>query len=1249
MNTPPSSSSRLPRPSLARSSPSTGSGSTSRYVRTASPSGSASGSHSGSKSNRSRSKSTLSQPKILPIPELSLRAQEARKTSREGSRATSPLSTPPIDGRLEVTFDQLISMSRGGSSEGHNNNGHGHGRRSSSSALNNHSSTATPTLHSASTTSLLVGSTSPPIPSPLAVSAARLSRARASTAPSQQPTTPTISPPPGISSTVGRSGPATTPRRTEGFRPTSPGLSRVTTNVPTSSTNTSNTDNQPRPNPSSTSNPVNKQHQTYSGGSSHTTTQISPSTLQPIITSSIAIIPFPSNQQTKEHLYQSFLKGICADVRLIIRKWGVCYHLHKMILAQMSFFQSLFLGGFSETHPVIRKRGKGKGKERAGTNIETDTEWDGEDVELTFDDPNITRAAFEICLSRLYSSYPQLQFPTDLLPTATHPLTPSFPKITSTPDYPTLQALLSPKAHLATPRLLLSLLATTTYLGHGVLMREVLTLILRTVGPLTVCRYLSFAIGDGIGEEEYTGQTQGGVRSLMHVAKTIRDDGDISFASRQTSDEDLVEEALHSSEHTPRSSSDSGIKLSDSSEDSIRHGGIPIPSLQFPSRTNSMRSTRTTDDPFSTTPIDTESLPHYYGVVGNRIGEACCCWLARWGVDILAAELEVSSPAYKIWSYGGLPANLVRAIISSDYFFVLNEMERYRFARKVSDLRRSGWDEQMEDGGDLSSAGGGVEPDDGWEEWEEEESQLLKTFAEGIYYCHMTFEDLSTIAADIDPSTHLPYAPLPVLQAAHWAAADLRTRVAAHEKSATSEDDNELGLTQSTTAICTTGRKRRPGARSRVPSPAMTAGSLSTSASPWKTVSPSQSFDTLSSLHSSQQTIWYAIPTDETIKIGASGLLSLSSSMQYTAMNDLPEFGPDPMESSFQHELKKNKVVLPHGERTSFGLLGGKSTGKEIEEKWLNDGAGGAFSSLPLSLSGLGLGENNNHSNDASENEKWTKIEPYRFSVEFFNVDKLTEKERFYSSTHFYAGSYFNCYVQMIKRKEKGLQLGIYLHRQSPNEPFPAPSSPKKSSSSNVTSTSLAPPILTSTSPLTHNRHLSNSLVVPGSPPNTALPGSLGSLPSPPNTTTTTTNSNDSTGSSSATTSNNNKPPYIDSRSVTKAFFSISCASALGTALIRFTSGPDCFALSQSWGWKSSALKSEEYLCVPPTTQSHHGTSHHNRQQQEKAEGGEDGDGGNLEGGGEEQGILGWTGELPHSSISYGQCSLRATVVVGVV
>ena len=49
----------------------------------------------------------------------------------------------------------------------------------------------------------------------------------------------------------------------------------------------------------------------------------------------------------------------------------------------------MFLGGFSEM------MGKQVSKKSLPKFTDSDSSWNGETVELTFDDPNITRAAFE--------------------------------------------------------------------------------------------------------------------------------------------------------------------------------------------------------------------------------------------------------------------------------------------------------------------------------------------------------------------------------------------------------------------------------------------------------------------------------------------------------------------------------------------------------------------------------------------------------------------------------------------------------------------------------------------------------------------------------------------------------------------------------------------------------------------------------------------------------------------------------------
>jgi hypothetical protein len=144
---------------------------------------------------------------------------------------------------------------------------------------------------------------------------------------------------------------------------------------------------------------------------------------------------------------------------------------------------------------------------------------------------------------------------------------------------------------------------------------------------------------------------------------------------------------------------------------------------------------------------------YFYGAVGDRIGEAAACFLARWGVDLFAAEengVPPPPPAFaspsplhgtttttttttaaagginistttnasyadtaRIWTRA-LSAGWVRGLISSDAFFVQGELKRYEFARRVVELRRS-----------LNGV------------IREEEREWRKLFEDGIYYTNL--------------------------------------------------------------------------------------------------------------------------------------------------------------------------------------------------------------------------------------------------------------------------------------------------------------------------------------------------------------------------------------------------------------------------------------------------------------------------------------------------------------------------------
>jgi hypothetical protein len=242
---------------------------------------------------------------------------------------------------------------------------------------------------------------------------------------------------------------------------------------------------------------------------------------------------------------------------------------------------------------------------------------------------------------------------------------------------------------------------------------------------------------------------------------------------------------------------------------------------------------------------------------------------------------------------------------------------------------------------------------------------------------------------------------------------------------------------------------------------------------------------------------------------------------------------------------------------------------------------------------------------DPTGKSTWTQYPPYRFAVEFWDVDSLKEKQRLHSRTIWYAGSLFNVYVQVVRKK--GVQLGVYLHRQSSVDPIPPSSAPALSAPGvervRSRGLSLPPPIVSSASAPSTQMHYSPSIhpptrsTTPLSSPVSASMSTSQSAPYVP-----------AGANSIPATANPITPPqpYRDPRSIISAYFAISCASATGAAMTRFTSAPDVFSVSQSWGWKSSSLRTEEYLEVGP---------------------------------------------LPEESDIAGECevSLRATVVIGIV
>lgn len=256
-------------------------------------------------------------------------------------------------------------------------------------------------------------------------------------------------------------------------------------------------------------------------------------------------------------------------------------------------------------------------------------------------------------------------------------------------------------------------------------------------------RYLDYAIGRGIGGEDPScGTEPHAAVGLGHIGKDLGPEVDGHRHSLS-----------HSHSHSLHASS---------SATASRPASVHMPEQELEAKLGEMHLCEQED---------TAAGPAYfYGMVGNRIGEAATCFLARWGVDLLAAEEggPSSAPAFTapsprkvaaagganvntvtndpyarahqafsgrtdvdslgVWTRG-LSARWVRGLISSDEFFVQGEWKRYEFAKRVVELRRS-----------LKGV------------IREEEKEWKKLFEEGIYYSNLVcrFHSRSRWSVNID-------------------------------------------------------------------------------------------------------------------------------------------------------------------------------------------------------------------------------------------------------------------------------------------------------------------------------------------------------------------------------------------------------------------------------------------------------------------------------------------------------------------
>ncbi|KAH9005925.1 hypothetical protein EDB86DRAFT_3061648 [Lactarius hatsudake] len=766
------------------------------------------------------------------------------------------------------------------------------------------------------------------------------------------------------------------------------------------------------------------------------------------------VIPQPAEFQA--HIYNSFLQGNTSDVSLRIRaSWNAIYNFHRVVLIQADFFRYLFTGGFAESEvkgPSLRPSAS-QGP-----------------IEVVFDDTNITRAG-TLCIARMYGGGPPLFIDPAIIPTPSHPLTPSFPHLPP-------PSLVPPGHQPATPRFLLSLLAVSVYLS-------VPSLAAQALSSIIIIDYLRFAYGEGIGplqDEDFDPLV-----GLEHIAQLVKDDPEYntltSRSSRPARDKDVqslslsldelsVADQVPTSQSEPTRAGDLSVEKEDPADLSSDSG----------SPTSFLNETES-DQAFS------------YGAVSDKIGESCVCWLARWGTDILACEQQVTStpkqhspftstsqPAISrrstaskwrtshpdvvsspsppkvplIWRRGGLTAAWVRSLVSSDLLFVRGERERYDLARTVVELRRSE--------GIL----------------EEEEMEWSRMFTEGIYYANMSIDDLVHISCDRSPTTGRPYVPERIIEAAHWAQSTLRHKIMGSLPSSPNA---------SPTSPKGAGRHKELGI----------------------SVSQKDIEETLSSFEKDEANrAYWPVPGPSSIRMGE------CVGVENPSMDEL--FGLSPAAAPKPRGSGRPSMSIS----SFFGLQNERCVATNCV------------------------------SNNSADSARWVSYPPYRFAVEFWDVDSLREKSHLYSRTIWYAGSLFNVFVQMFRKKTQGPQLGVYLHRQSSVDPIPPLSVPAGQHPATETPTDNRANARNLSSP-------SSATLLPISPTQVHLRTST------------------LTGGGLPATGSPNVPhqPYRDPRAQVSAYFAMSCASATGSSVTRFTSNPDDFSISQSWGWRSSSLRTE--------------------------------------------------------------------------
>ncbi|KAH0290475.1 hypothetical protein KCU62_g3523, partial [Aureobasidium sp. EXF-3399] len=567
---------------------------------------------------------------------------------------------------------------------------------------------------------------------------------------------------------------------------------------------------------------------------------------------------------------------------------------------------------------------------------------------------------------------------------------------------------------------------------------------------------------------------------------------------------------------------------------------------------------------------------NYYGRSGDKILASAKAMLCRDGWKMPT----------KFWD--SIPGDIIREIVGGDGFFINGEWDRWVLAKRLLDrnLKALAIEAGLVDPVSWSKVrkapetanlmavrfdsvyrknamATGAAPD-GLHRWislytHPDIEPLLVLLDEGIHYIHLDFEQLQYIrrARDI---LGLPMMPDKVISNALWMQMELRQKVL-NAKDA----EMELGLSEGI-----------------VESPVLTTASLAGSSTKGKQ------------------------------KVGSS--------------DEIEEFDDEDIASnSWDGNGKPRKFWIPSadcnivmGGATDPAMMSAASaqsnrlsaTIQPEDVQWASD-----FAANPSDTRSVPQIIRPDSAADSNTSElrpvSYSYFPPFRFAVEFPSPRLLKEKKRVYSRTIFYSGSWWNLYIQKVRRG-KNPQLGVYLHRAKERE----------------TDETLAAGGQTVPNTRVDERigHLEREMILRADRRAEERRRLLarrrsGDVADPDNADSSGDTDPDGGPAGAATTPRSRGlggyrksseldvlsnfptkpayydeqdsdfededpeiakltrsvrvptlPPYVDSRPTIKTYFKIYSPSKGGRMLSVYESAPDTFNFSQSWGWKSSTL-----------------------------------------------------------------------------